>query len=68
MEERLVIGHGISDGTIDQQDGTRGIKMEQLKTMLIDLEMYVDHYGVDAYQVYYIHLWQRSLIEVLNGA
>ena len=39
---------------------------EKLKHLLQDLELYVDHYGVDPYQKYYVNLWKRNILEILN--
>jgi hypothetical protein len=40
----------------------------KLKKLLMDLENEIEHYGVDVYQKYYVNLWQRNLIDLLNGA
>jgi hypothetical protein len=45
-------------------DGEDKIKLRKL---LIDLESEIEHYGIDVYQKYYVHLWQRNVIEILNG-
>lgn len=31
------------------------------------LNRYVDHYGVSDYQKYYINLFKKNLLEILNG-
>ena len=40
---------------------------EKLVRLLQDLERYVEHYGVDPYQKYYVQLWKQNLVEILNG-
>jgi len=40
---------------------------EKLNELYTQLEGYVEHYGVEPYQKYYIQLWKQSLVEILNG-
>ena len=41
---------------------------EKLKNLLQDLQRYINHYGVGVFEKYYINLWQKNVIEILNGA
>ena len=40
---------------------------EKLSSLLNDLKLYVDHYVVSPFQKYYVSLWQKNIVDILNG-
>ena len=40
----------------------------ELKNLLNDLNQYIEYYGVEVFQKYYVQLWQKNVIEILNSA
>ena len=57
-----LVNHKLRRNDLDDCD--RG----KLKRLLQDLQRYINHYGVGVFEKYYINLWQKNLIEILNGA
>ena len=41
---------------------------KKLKNLFQDLNRYIEYYGVDDKNKYYVNLWQQSLVDILNGA
>jgi hypothetical protein len=44
-------------------DADRG----KLSSLLQDLQRYIKYYGVGVFQKYYVQMWQKNVIEILNG-
>jgi len=40
---------------------------KKLGSLLQDLERYIEYYGVEVFHKYYVDLWQKNLIEILNS-
>ena len=55
------IHHKLRKNKLDECD------RKKLGSLLQDLERYINHYGVDDKNKYYVQLWQKNVIEILNG-
>ena len=55
------VHHKLRKNKLDECD------RKKLKNLFQDLNRYIEYYGVDDKQKYYVQLWQRNIVEILNG-
>ena len=60
---------GVKVPKIHHRDRKKELTVDDRKRLielLQDLNRYVEHYGVDDNKKYYVELWKKNLIEILN--